>query len=126
MTDTRTRTTISIPTEALEVFQRMAAAANISTSRCMGDWLADTVDAAQMITLQMEEAKRAPMRVMREMRAMVAGMNLAVDEAEQEVRAHRAVTRASGARSDATAPSPPSSNTGGKYPKRGHNGGGPK
>ena len=108
----RIRTTISITPEALEVFKRMAEAGNMSISRCMGDWLVDTADAAEMLTLKMEEAKRAPLQVMREMRAMVAGMSIGVDEAEAEVRARRAVARASGARPGVAAPRPPSSNTG--------------
>lgn len=119
MTTERVRTTISLSPEALEVFKRMADAGNMSVSRCMGDWLVDTSEAAEMLTVKMEEAKRAPMRVMREMRAMVAGMGLAVDEAEAEVRAHRArprppaaEARTDGAAHGAPARKPPSSNTG--------------
>lgn len=82
----------------------------MSVSRCMGDWLVDTSEAAEMLTLKMEEAKRAPLRVMRELRSMVAGMGLAVDEIEDEVRARRSAGRADDLR--AAAPSPPSSNTG--------------
>lgn len=108
----RIRTTISITPEALAVFKRMAEAGNMSISRCMGDWLVDTADAAEMLTLKMEEAKRAPLQVMREMRAMVAGLGISVDETEAEVRARRAVARASGTRAGASAPKPPSSNTG--------------
>ena len=117
MTTERIRTTISLEPEALEIFKRMAEAGNMSVSRCMGDWLTDTSDAAQMITLKMEEAKKAPLKVMREMRAMVAGMGATVDEIEGEVRAHRAVGRASDTRAGAPLPGPPSSNTGGKSPK---------
>lgn len=112
MTIERTRTTISLEPEVLEIFKRMAEAGNMSISRCMGDWLSDTADAAQMITLKMEEAKKAPLKVMREMRAMVAGMNATVDEIEEEVRAQRSVGRASGTRAGAPSPKPPSSNTG--------------
>lgn len=108
----RIRTTISLPPEALAVFKRMADAGNMSVSRCMGDWLVDTADAAEMLTLKMEEAKRAPLKMMREMRAMVAGMGLSIDEIESEVRAGRSVGRASGSRAVASAPKPPSSNTG--------------
>jgi hypothetical protein len=107
----RIRTTISLTPEALEVFKRMAEAGNMSVSRCMGEWLSDTADAAEMITLKMEEAKKAPMKVMREMRAMVAGLGASVLDAEEEVRQMRRAPRvASGG------PIPPSSNTGGKSP----------
>lgn len=112
MTNERIRTTISLEPEVLEIFKRMADAGNMSVSRCMGDWLTDTADAAQMITLKMEEAKKAPLKVMREMRAMVAGMGATVDDIEEEVRAHRAVGRVSGTRAGAPLPGPPSSNTG--------------
>lgn len=109
----RLRTTISLSPEAHEVFKRMADAGNMSISRCMGDWLADTLDAAEMITLKMEEAKRAPMLAVREMRAMVAGMVLTDDVAQVRRRSQPDLT-AAGARTDRAggAGVPPSSNTG--------------
>lgn len=131
----RIRTTISLTPEAYEVFKRMAAAANMSVSRAMGDWLTDTADAAMMITTKMEEAKSAPVRVMRELQAMVAGMVNEVDDITEIVREKRRVERAASmkrtdgrtrerppARPDsaarpASAAIPPSSNTGGKSPK---------
>ena len=76
----RVRTTISVTPEAHEIFKRMASASNMSVSMAMGEWLTDTADAAQMIVLKMEEAKKAPMRVMREMQAMVAGMASGINE----------------------------------------------
>jgi hypothetical protein len=109
MTTERVRTTISLTPDALAVFKRMADAGNMSVSRCMGDWLVDTADAAEMLTLKMEEAKRAPLKVMREMRAMVAGMGLGLDEMEVEVRERRQQAERSRA---ATEPKPPSGNTG--------------
>lgn len=110
----RVRTTISITPQALSVFKRMAEAGNMSISRCMGDWLVDTAEAAEMLTTKMEEAKRAPLRVMKEMRAMVAGLSASVDETEDWVRQRKQ------ADSDRRAPrpgaddasEPPSSNTG--------------
>jgi hypothetical protein len=118
MTD-RIRTTISLTPEALEIFKRMADAGNMSVSRCMGDWLNDTADAAQMITLKMEEAKRAPMRVVREMRGLLAGLQDTVTEAEESVRKARREAREDGAAAPSSVPTdarvesePPSSNTG--------------
>lgn len=120
----RIRTTISISPEALEVFKRMAAAANMSVSRAMGDWLMDTSDAAEMITVKMEDAKKAPMRVMRELKAMVAGMDGELETVMNGLRERRADTpnappererRRSG--SEYVPAIPPSSNTGGKSPK---------
>lgn len=123
MTTDRVRTTISLTPEALAVFKRMADAGNMSISRCMGDWLVDTAEAAEMLTLKMEEAKRAPLRVMAEMRAMVAGMALSVDELQEEVRVRRRAERApvggpapagppAGAQRSGAAAVPPSCNTG--------------
>ena len=115
----RIRTTISLTPEALEIFKRMADAGNMSVSRCMGDWLTDTAEAAEMITLKMEEAKRAPLRVMNEMRALVAGLADSVDEASDQVREARRQGREGGAAAPPSDPAaassgaePPSSNTG--------------
>lgn len=118
----RIRTTISVDPEVYEIFKRMAAAANQSVSRTMGDWLTDTADAATMITTKMEEAKSAPVRVMRELQAMVAGMGKEVDEIAEVVREKRREERgvrprASGGVRLAPPAVPPSSNTGGKSPK---------
>jgi len=115
----RIRTTISLTPEALEIFKRMADAGNMSVSRCMGDWLTDTAEAAEMITLKMEEAKRAPLRVMNEMRALVAGLADSVDETTDQVREARRQGREGGAAAPPSGPAeassgaePPSSNTG--------------
>jgi hypothetical protein len=118
----RIRTTISIPVEAHAVFVRMAAAANMSVSRTMGDWLTDTADAATLITSKMEDAKKAPMRVMRELRAMVAGMGEEVDSIMDEARkagalAARDAQRGGPPVASDSAPVPPCSNTGGNTPK---------
>jgi len=118
MTD-RIRTTISIKPEVLEVFRRMAEAGNMSVSRAMGEWLDDTSDAAQMIVLKMEEAKKAPMRVMRELQAMVAGMSDQVDMDIEKVRQMTTAGVRVAARPAAAAAPAPSSNTGLKSPKKG-------
>lgn len=115
----RIRTTISLTPEALAIFKRMAEAGNMSVSRCMGDWLEDTSDAAQMVMLKMEEAKREPLRVMKEMRALVAGLADSVDEATEDARKALREGRAGGAAAPPSGPNearadaePPSSNTG--------------
>lgn len=115
----RIRTTISLTPESLAIFKRMADAANISVSRCMGDWLTDTAEAAEMITLKMEEAKRAPMQVVREMRALVAGLADSVEDAgdlvsrrRREAREGAAVDAPSGPAAASSGVEPPSSNTG--------------
>jgi len=68
----RVRTTISLTPEVHAVFKRMAEAGNTSISVAMGDWLGNTCEAAELITVKMEEAKRAPMLVMKELQAVFA------------------------------------------------------
>lgn len=118
MTD-RIRTTISITPEVHAVFKRMAEAGNMSASRAMGEWLGDTVEAAEMIVLKMEEAKRAPLAVMRELQAMVAGLSSGVDADMEKVRQLAAGGVRGAGRRPAAAVIPPSSNTGGKSPVKG-------
>lgn len=112
----RVRTTISLTPEALEIFKRMAVAGNMSVSRCMGDWLTDTSDAAEMIASKMEDARRAPLRVMRELRAMVTGMGSEVDTIMAEFRKpvpSGVIEKGRKPKGGAVSPlDPPSSNTG--------------
>ncbi len=120
MTD-RIRTTISLKPEVLEVFRRMAEAGNMSVSRAMGEWLDDTADAAQMIVLKMEEAKKAPMRVMKELQSMVAEMSSQVDTDMERVRQMQRppAARARGSAAVGAPLEAPSSNTGLNTPPKG-------
>lgn len=113
MTD-RIRLTISVTPEVHEVFTRMAEAGGMSLGRCMGDWLTDTIDGAQFVAQKMEEARKAPRVVMREMQAFSRGLVAEADAMAVEVRRTAAVPVA---QRRAGAPSPPSSNTGGKVPR---------
>lgn len=85
-TTERIRTTISVDKEVHQVFVRMAEAAGMSVSRCMGEWLADTVDGAEFVALKMEEARKSPKLVMREMQSMAAGMVDLANETMEKVR----------------------------------------
>ena len=105
----RIRTTINVTPETLEIFKRMAAAGNMSISACIGDWLDDTAEGAQLIALKMEEAKRAPMTVLREMKALIAGVN---DSLDQDIRERRQAGTVRGASARPAPLSAPSSNTG--------------
>ena len=114
MTD-RVRTTVSVDPAVLEVFRGMAEAAGISVSRCLGDWLADTVDSAQLVATKMQEARRAPVTVMREVQAMLHG-------AHGEATNVLEMLRAQGVRPEvpeARRPPAPSSNTGLKSSRKG-------
>jgi hypothetical protein len=114
--------------EAYEVFRRMAESAGVSVSRCMGDWLADTADAAQLATNKLVEIRRSPERVAHDYLALQAEEAVALMEGkrlpfdmDKFVRLNRQgiAGAVSGARAGkpAAAPGAPSSNTGLKSPR---------
>lgn len=124
----RIRLTISVPVEVHAVFQRMAKASGQSLGVAMGDWLHDTVEAAELMTAMIEKARAAPKQVMRELNALALGYS---DETGAALKAMRGATTAAaqfealgaaaGARraaeplpSGRRGANPPSSNTGGK------------
>jgi hypothetical protein len=72
--DRRVRVTVPVPAEVLEAFQRMSKVSGLSVGRCMGDWLADTLDAAQFMTQTMEKARAAPKVVAQELHAYALGI----------------------------------------------------
>lgn len=121
------RLTISVTPEVHEVFSRLAKAGGASLSKTMGDWLGDTVEAAEFMAEKIEQARAAPQIVMREMHAYAMGladeMGVLIETARAKGREARAgsagapvATRAESVRAG---PIPPSGNTGGKGP-RGH------
>lgn len=68
------RLTIPVDAEVHAIFQRLAKAGSMSTGRAMGDWLKDTVDAAELMASTMERARSAPKIVTAELHAMMLGM----------------------------------------------------
>lgn len=123
----RIRTTISLDPEVHAIFVTMSEASGTSVSRCMGDWLADTAEGAQFVASKMQEARRAPKTVMREMQAMARGL---VDEVNdqvhvirqkslQDTRPPQAQLRRTGVRKGLGVVEPPSSPTGVKSPGSG-------
>lgn len=107
----RVRTTVAMDPEVLEVFKAMADASGVSLSRCIGDWLADTSDGAQLVAQKMQEARRAPVTVLREMQAVLSGTREEVDARLQEIRA-RSFGAAERVASGGVGRKAPSSNTG--------------
>lgn len=117
-TSERIRTTISVDQDVHEIFKTMAEAAGMSVSRCMGEWLADTADGAQLVALKMQEARKSPMTVMRELQAMSVGLQEEVVKTMETMRAGKKPVSARSAVSGASLPAlPPSSNTGVLVPK---------
>lgn len=93
----------------------------------MGDWLGDTLDAAEFMAVNMERARSAPRLVAQELHAYSLGLADEMGQVLKNIRGKGAKDRAG----DALAaplrhltPSPPSSNTGGKVPKGKHKSGG--
>ena len=94
----------------------------MSLSRAVGEWLTDTVEAAQFMATKMEQARAAPGIVAREMHAYALGLadetGAMMKQMKEKGRAARSsVPALAGARGRAAAPIPPSSNTGGKVQK---------
>ena len=117
MTEERVRFTISVDGDVHDAFADLAHSRGVSLSRCIGDWLRDTAEGAQMVTMKMNDARRSPAE------ALQAFLRDAVVPGMEEVR--RKNPHLFPAAVDAQRPRPagavrpklpPSSNTGGKSP----------
>lgn len=108
----RIRLTISVTPEVHAAYSRLAAVSNSSIGREMGDFLQETIHAVQFVTDKMEQARAAPQVVMREMHAYALGLADETGALMEQLRLKRGVAAASGTLS------PPSSNTGGKVPRK--------
>ena len=74
------RLTIPVTPEVREAFQRIAKASGMSTGRAMGEWLSDTIDAANFMADTLEKARSAPRLVAQQLHAYALG---AADETGQ-------------------------------------------
>ena len=125
------RVSVPVSAEVLAIFERLAKAGNMSTGRAMAEWLADTVEAAELMASTMERARAAPKIVTAEIHAMMLGMAEQTKEMSDKFRRYKgtledyraeeeaAKRTAGGKRSALTslgASIPPSCNTGGKLP----------
>lgn len=115
------RLTITVTPDVHAAFKRLAAAGGMSISRAMGEWLGDTVEAAEFMAEKMEQARAAPKIVMREMHAYALGLADETGALLERVRKDGAAARAGRSGADAPGPArrPPSGNTGGKVPGKG-------
>lgn len=115
------RVSVPVSADVLAVFERLAKAGNMSTGRAMAEWLADTVEAAELMASTMERARAAPKVVTAELHAMMLGMT---DQTKELMDKY---AKFKGALPDRNAPAlrpvgplepltPPSGNTGGKVP----------
>lgn len=112
-TPSNVRLTITVSPEVHDTFKRLAEAGNMSLSRAMGEWLGDTIEAAQFMAEKMEQARAAPKIVMREMHAYAQGLADETGALMEHLRQKGAEAR-DGKRSAARGSAPPSGNTGGK------------
>jgi len=98
------RVTVPVSKEVQEVFKRIAEASGSSVGRSMGDWLADTLDAAQTMADLIERARKQPKLVAQELNAYALGLTDLTAEVLESLRRPVPVT-------------PPVGNTGGKLPQ---------
>lgn len=61
----RVRFTIAVDAEVYEAFADLAHSSGVSMSRCIGDWLRDTAEAAQMTTIRVNEVRKSHQEVHR-------------------------------------------------------------
>lgn len=128
-TSRQVRTTISVDAEVLEVFQRLSAVTGMSQSKAIGEWLADTVDAAATMADLMEKARQQPKMVAMELRGYALGLSDLTADLVNQVKAKGAAGSASRRSAARTAApfagagdkSPPVGNTGGKLKKNAKN-----
>ena len=111
----RIRLTITVTPQVHDTFQQMAEISGRSLGRCMGDWLEDTAEGAQLTVHQMQELRLAPARAqaafLHEAASHKSFMSMVHDQEELLSRAPR-----SGAPTAAPPLRAPSSNTGLKSP----------
>lgn len=100
------RVTVPVRQDVLETFQRLAKAGSISTGRAMGEWLADTIEAAEFMAEKMEQARAAPRIVAREMHAYALGLADETGALIDRVREKGQAERAQGQRLRDRAPAP--------------------
>ena len=101
------RLTISVTPEVHATFQRLSKASSMSISKAMGDWLGDTLEAAEFMAEKIEQARAAPKIVMREMHAYALGLADETGALLERVRREGARGQGALARDAGTAPAPP-------------------
>lgn len=118
------RLTIPVTPEVHEAFTRIAKATGTPVGRAMGEWLGDTLDAAQHVAQLVENARAAPRLVAQELHAYAHGLTdetgalLAKLRKDPATRTGRTSMRSVPTGPGAATASPPSCNTGGKVPPR--------
>lgn len=114
------RLTITVTPEVHATFQRMAEVASMPIGRCMGEWLADTLEGVEFVTAQLAKARQAPRQVVADMRQMALGAADEMDQLLGDLRAGKLkvppLGEPAGGGRAAAAPSPRPVIRGGKSP----------
>jgi len=110
------RLTIPVSEHVHQTFTRIARAGNVPIGRSMGEWLADTVEAAEFMAQKMEEARTAPAMVARELHSYALGLSdmtqTLISQAKKVEKG--GMPQAPTLSTFAKKPTTPSSNTGGE------------
>jgi hypothetical protein len=119
---TKPRVSVPVSAEVLVIFERLAKAGNMSTGRCIAEWLSDTVEAAELMASTMERARAAPKIVTAELHAMMLGMADQSKELMEKYSKMKAITQDGNGKRSAVRPGgalaplkTPPSNTGVNY-----------
>ncbi len=113
------RLTITVTPEVHATFTRLANASGMSLGRAMGEWLGDTIDAADYLAQTVEKARESPKLVARELHAYALGLADETGTLMAELRNRGRTDGRGAAARPVSVPKtiPPSGNTGGKGPK---------
>lgn len=114
MTETKQKTirvTVPVTPQVQEVFKRLSLVSGVSMGKAMGDWLADTSDAAIAMADLMDKARQQPKLVASQLHGYALGLTDMTSELLEALRKPSAAV------------TPPVGNTGGKLPRRAKKGG---
>lgn len=128
---TSVRMTVPVPVHVREAFQRLAAAQGCSVGKAMGDWLADTVQAAEAMADLLSDVRDRPRRALMQVDSYATSIGGITQEVVElamrraNVGSKNEGAGAAGGEACATpaalAPRtlpPPVGNTGGKVPRK--------
>lgn len=80
------RLTIPVSVAVYDTFTRIAKAGKMPVGRAMGEWLGDTLDAAEFMATKMEQARAAPSLVARELHSYALGLTDMTQDLLKKVR----------------------------------------
>lgn len=112
------RVTVPVRPEVLEGFKELASCMGCSTGKAMGEWLADTLEAAKMMAATIEAARQRPQELAQSLMSAAQALDVITDDAILKARGATAAMRQKAIHAASGGASPPDSNTGGKGSRR--------